>query len=209
MVTKAKKSGFAKHSIDAAIARGQGRSATGESLESAIVEAILPGNLGLLIDCETDNRARTIQDLRSVIKKHGGTSSPSSYLFSKQGRVVFESKSSIEVDDSLEVVINAGALDIWSEENGAIVISTEPSETRQVGEVVGKALGLQITSSDIIWTPIETTMTSLDNKEIIQDFSKMIDELNLADSSIRGIYMNIARGQVGEEDWNDLESKLT
>ncbi|TKA71829.1 hypothetical protein B0A49_06172, partial [Cryomyces minteri] len=86
-IATAKKSGFAKASIEAAIARGQGVSASGAKLESLTIEAILPPSVAVVIDCETDNKLRTLADVRLLIKHYEGNVTPTNYLFAKKGRI--------------------------------------------------------------------------------------------------------------------------
>lgn len=90
-----KRAGMSKPTLDAAIARGQGVTVTADgttaALEPLTVEAMLPGGVAAVIDCLTDNRARTLQDLRTAIVKDGGGSvGATAFLFERQGRAVFE-----------------------------------------------------------------------------------------------------------------------
>ena len=86
--------------------------AGGEKLENVTVEGILPGNVGVVVECETDNKARTMMTLRHVLKEAGGTATPSAYLFEKKGVVVFESQPGKGLDALLDIALDAGATDI-------------------------------------------------------------------------------------------------
>ncbi|GAM83741.1 hypothetical protein ANO11243_017310 [Dothideomycetidae sp. 11243] len=208
LITKAKKNGFAKDSIEAAIARGQGKSVTGAALESCLIEGILPGNIGVLVDCETDSRARTLQNLRLVLKRHGGVASPSTYLFEKKGKVILESKDGLDADDSLEAALEAGALDVEEDEDGKIVVLTEPTEVRAVADSISRRLGTQISSSEIVWLPNEDTAVPLQDAETAAIFSKFVDDLHENDATVQGVYMNITRGDLDDETWAELQSKV-
>ena len=82
-----------------------------------------------MIDCQTDNKARTLQDLRTVVKRHGAVSTPTSYLFDKRGRTVFDrDERDLKVDDVLEQAIDAGADDVEADESGNIVVCRTPRD---------------------------------------------------------------------------------
>src|ERR1700753_3936361 len=91
-IEKARKGGFPKALIESAIARGQGKSATGEALENVTIEAIFPGNIAVVLDFETDSRLRTLSNVRNIVKKSSGNVTPTAYLFKKKGQIVFRLK---------------------------------------------------------------------------------------------------------------------
>ena len=115
-----------------------------------MVEGILPGNVGVVVECETDNKARTMMNLRHVLKEAGGTATPSAYLFEKKGMVVFESQPGKGLDEILDVALDAGATDIEEGED-AITVLCEPGDTAALANSVSNSLNLQIRSSEIIW----------------------------------------------------------
>ncbi|PNS14442.1 hypothetical protein CAC42_3728 [Sphaceloma murrayae] len=208
LIVKAKKNGFAKQSIEAAIARGQGKSATGAALEAVTIEAILPGNVGVVIDCETDSRLRTLQNLRATVKRHGGAASPSSYLFKRIGRVVFESKEGMDADGMLETALEAGVLDVQDGLDGSVVVLCEPNDTKSVSEVIGTELGMVVSSATNAWVPNEDTVVPIHDAEAAATFSKFLEDLHNDDSTVQGVYMNIERGAVDEDAWAELNGKL-
>ena len=207
LVTKAKREGFAKTGIEAAIARGQGQGASGEKLESVTLEGILPGNIGLIVDCETDSKARTMMTLRHALKEAGGNATPSAYLFEKKGRVVFEAKEGVGVDEVLVVALDAGATDIESDDDGDIVVSCEPEDTAAVSEMVAKALKLQAKASEIVWAPVKDTLIDVASEQAAVDLGAFIDELNDREPGI-AVTMNVAPGNLSTDTWQDLQSRL-
>jgi len=209
LITKAKREGFAKASIEAAVARGQGRSLNGNALESVTVEGILPNNVAVIVECETDNKLRTLADVRLVIKEAGGSSTPSSYLFTKKGRIVFEQKDGVGVEEALDAALEAGAIDVEDVEDGRIVVSTEPGDTKAAGEAVAKALDLQIATSEIVWEPNEDTKIGMPNEDAAQELGSFIDELQEKEATVQAVAMNIAQGALEAETWKDLQSRLS
>merc|ERR1712093_873455 len=87
VLAAAKKAGFPKALLEGAVARGQGKSASGATLESITLEVIVPPTVAMIIESETGNRARTLMDLRYIVKRHGGSVTPTGYLFQKKGRI--------------------------------------------------------------------------------------------------------------------------
>ncbi|PGH09945.1 hypothetical protein AJ79_05561 [Helicocarpus griseus UAMH5409] len=194
VISKAKRSAMPKDTIEAAIARGQGRSSTGAALEPITIEALLPPlSVAAVIECMTDQKLRTLQEVRYLIKHHGGTTTPTSYLFEKKGRIVFEKVEGLNVDDYLEQAIDAGALDVDTDEQGRLRVFTEHSDTKDVGDKLSDTTGLNIETSDIIWDPNKDTMVKLESQE---DADKLEEILNVIrdDSSVQGIYTNSILG---------------
>lgn len=150
---------------------------------------MLPGTVAAVIECMGENKARVLQDVRIVIKDHGGTVTPTTYLFDKKGRIIFEKKNGINPDDYLDQAIEAGAADLDTDAEGRLVVYTEPSETKSVGEVLSKATGLAIEQSQIIWDPNRDTMVKVENEEHLNDLEDAMNALR-EESSVHDIYIN-------------------
>ena len=209
LITKAKKSSFAKSSIEAAIARGQGRSASGESLEAVTVEGILPQNVAMIIDCETDNKSRTLMNVRLVMKEQGGSLTPTTYLFTKKGKIVFQKHEDVGVDAVFEQALEVGALDVTEDADQQAVVFTEPTETKSVGKSMSKTLGLNIVESEIIWDANEDTKVPVETPELAADLIRFVETLQEREPSVRGVYLNVAPGSMDEESWADFQGRLS
>ena len=208
LITKAKKEGFAKLSIEAAIARGQGKSMTGVSLESVTIEGILPNNVAVIVDCETDSRLRTLADVRLALRDAGGSATPCAYLFERQGKVVFEPKDSIGLEEALEIALEAGAIDVDQDEAGSLVVSCGPSDTKSVGETMSDALGLVVRTSEIIWRPNEDTKVTLTGDDLADELGAFVDNVMDRETAVQAVSMNVAQGSSSEGAWSDLQSRL-
>lgn len=208
IITKAKREGFAKASIETAIARGQGRSTSGVNLESVTIEAILPNNVGLMVECETDNRLRTLADVRKVIKDNGGIASPASFLFEKRGRIVFDKKEQITSVEVFDAALDAGATDIDDLPDGRVVVYTEPERTRMIGDVLSQTFKLEVATSGIVWDPNPETKVDLLDNNAAQDLCTFVDELHDSDSNVQGLAMNLAQGPVDAELWSELQERV-
>jgi transcriptional/translational regulatory protein YebC/TACO1 len=188
-VARAKQSQIPKAIIEAAIARGQGVSASGQALEVVTIEAMLPGTVAAVVECMAENKARVLQDVRFTIKDNGGTVTPTTYLFEKKGRLVFEKKEDTNPDDYLDQAVEAGATDIDTDAEDRLVVYTEPTATKSVGEAMSASTGLIIEQSQIIWEPNKDTMVKVEDPEQIDQLEEILAALR-EESSVQGIYLN-------------------
>ncbi|KAJ5107753.1 Transcriptional regulator TACO1-like domain 2 [Penicillium angulare] len=188
-LSNAKRASIPKIIIEAAIARGQGLSVTGQALESLTIEAMLPGSVAAVVECQTDQKARVLQDIRHSIKTYGGTVTPTTFLFEKKGRVVMETKEGLNPDDYLDQAIEAGATDIITDEVGRLVIFTDPSETKKVGETFSKSAGLTIEELEMFWDPNQDTLVEVQDEEQAKAIDNILGSLR-DDPSVQDIYLN-------------------
>ncbi|KAL4976495.1 transcriptional regulator TACO1-like protein [Aspergillus desertorum] len=191
-LSNAKRAGIPKTIIEAAIARGQGLSVTGEALEPVTIEAILPHSVAAVIECLTESKARLLQDVRHAIKEAGGIATPTAYLFEKKGRIAFEKKDGVSADDCLEQAVEAGATDITSDEGGRIIVFTEPTETKNVGETLSKLAGLTVEELEIIWAPNQDTLVDLKDEQQVQEIEEILAFIR-DEAGVRDIYLNTSQ----------------
>jgi transcriptional/translational regulatory protein YebC/TACO1 len=194
--------------MESAIARGQGRSSTGSALENVMIEAIMPPTVAMIIEAETDNAKRTLGELRLLVSRHGGAVTPTNYLFQKKGRVSFEKdERNLGVDEVLDDAIEAGAEDVEADEDGSIVVWTEPNKTTAAAEALQKSLNLKVESSDIIWDANEDTKVPVDSADRAKTLSEFIDAVR-DNPNVQGLYANVAQGNLSDEVWEDLQGRL-
>ena len=205
-LTTAKKSQVPKAAIEAAMARGQGLSATGAALETVTLEAMLPPSVAAVIECQTDNKLRTLADLRLLIKDHGGTVSTVAYMFEKKGRVILQNKDGVSADDVLESAIEAGADDVQELDDGRVVLFTAPSDTKTIGEAVAAAMAMEIAEADIIYDANEDTLVALNDAEAAERLGGFVDKVQEL-GGIQGVYLNWAKGELPDEMWDELAGK--
>lgn len=205
-ITLAKKESTPKNVIDQAIARGQGRSLSGTTLESMKFEAMI-SSTAFILDVETDNKLRALQDIGGIIRKHGRTTA-TEFFFSRRGRVVFEKHQTLEIDDILEAAIELGAEDIEADEEANVIMWCQPAQTMQIAQGVAKKYGLKILSSDLLWSPNEDTRSAVDSLEDatkLADFVSALTEL----PEVQAIYSNAIKGPgVPEEEWAVFEENI-
>ncbi|KAK2747099.1 hypothetical protein FQN57_002354 [Myotisia sp. PD_48] len=189
LIQSAKRSGMAKATIESAIAKGQGHTPAGAALEALTIEAMLPSSVAIVVECLTDQKARALQDVRAIIKQSGGTVTPTSYLFEKRGKIMFEKKPNLDVDSYLEPAIDAGATDVDSDEDGRLIVYTEHTTTKSVADKLSSTTDLSTESIDIIWDPIKDTLATVESDEaagVVQNIINLLRD----DPSVQGIYLN-------------------
>lgn len=81
-----------------------------------------PGSAALIVECQSDNKKRTLQDVRLIIKQNNGLLSPTRYCFQQRGLLVYEG-GGVALEDILEPAIEAGAEDVELDVDGNIEVS--------------------------------------------------------------------------------------
>ncbi|KAL2263737.1 hypothetical protein VTK26DRAFT_5381 [Humicola hyalothermophila] len=207
-IAVAKKENVPKDRIEAAIARGQGKTSGGVALESITLEAMLPPSIAIIVDVETENKIRALQDLNLMVKKADGAVTSSKFFFSRVGRVVFETgDSGLDIDQIMDDAIEAGAEDLENDVNGNIVVWTQPSGTMQVCQAIGPKFGLKVLAMDIMWTANEDTKTKIDSSETTEVFAGLLEQLRKY-PEVQGVYSNVKKGAMSDEEWERIEMNL-
>ncbi len=151
-IVAAKAENMPADNIKRAIQRGTGE-LPGATYEEFSLEGYGPGGVALLIDINTDNRNRTVSEIRHVFGKNGGNMAEAgavSWMFHKKGDIVIP-KSAIKEDDLMGIVLDAGADDLRDDgENWEVL--TDPTAYEAVLEAVKKA-GLGPTSASVAMIP--------------------------------------------------------
>lgn len=151
-IQRAKDASVPKDNIERAVARAAGEIDT-EEWESLFYEAYAPGGVALLIEGLTNNRNRTSQDLRAILRKHGGTlSEPGSvrWLFERTG-LVLVAKGSDE-DSLMAAALDAGATDVIEDSDGAFEVLVEPRDVGALADRLREA-GFQVDSAEVTQRP--------------------------------------------------------
>lgn len=209
LIARAKKAGVPKDKIEAAVERGQGRSPEGLALESVVYEAVVPPSAtALIVDCQTSNRLRALQDIAAVIKKAGGAPGSSKFFFNRQGRVVFETgDSGLDPDSIMDEAIEAGAEEIETDGEGNIVVATPPTGTAQVAQAISEKYSLKVLTSKIVWAANKDTEVKLDSSPQLEDFIQLLETLNDM-GDVHAVYANIRQGNMSEEEWARIAENI-
>jgi YebC/PmpR family DNA-binding regulatory protein len=151
-VQKARDVSMPKDNIQRAIDRGTGEGADAAAIERVVFEGYGPGGAAILVEALTDNRNRTIAEVRHAFTKHGGSlGEPGSvaWIFEKRGVVVVDAERYGE--DDLIAAIDAGAEDV-QQDGDLLKVITDPTGLAAVREALESA-GVEIQSSDLAMEP--------------------------------------------------------
>jgi YebC/PmpR family DNA-binding regulatory protein len=124
-IMAAKEENMPKDNIDRAIKKGTGGAEGAAVFEEVIYEGYGPGGVAVLVEGMTDNKNRTVAEVRHIFSKHGGNLGENgcvSWIFEKKGSILIDKKL-VNEDTLMEVVIEAGAEDVREEENEYEVIT--------------------------------------------------------------------------------------
>ena len=173
---KANAANMPKDTIKRAIEKGSGTGETGE-LEEIVFEGYGPGGVAILVETMTDNRNRTVSDVRHAFSKYGGnlgTDGSVSYLFKKLG-IIHLSKN-VSEENPMEVVIESGAED-FSEEDDFYEVTTEANVFNNVLDVFKEK---KIEYIDAQLTLRADTLVPLDNdmSEKVLNIMEYMDDLD-------------------------------
>lgn len=195
-ITSAKRAGFPKAGIEAAVLRGQGKSAGGGVLENITIEAVAPP-VAMIVECSTDGKGKALQDLRFMLKKTlGARETPTAYLFERRGRVVFRGKEGCGAEEILEVALEVGGLDV-EDERDVIVVETETSAVVAVEKAVVDGLGLEVVSSELVWVANKDTSVDEDGVDagVMEGLRRLEEDLEEY-SGFATLYTNLNTAKV-------------
>ena len=136
-VMAAKEENMPKDNIDRAIKKGTGELAGGANYEEVTYEGYGPGGVAVIVDVMTDNKNRTVAEIRHIFSKYGGNLGENgcvAWMFEKKGSIIID-KGSIGEDELMELVLEAGADDVQAEA-GEYQVVTPPESFELVKKAV-------------------------------------------------------------------------
>lgn len=182
-IDAAKGANMPKDNIDKAVKRGTGEA--GEAIiEEVIYEGFAPGGIAILIKCLTDNRNRTVADLKHIVSKNNGSIGNAGsvmWLFDKKGVVTFLDPGAILNRDEFELaVIDAGAEDI-KDHDGVLQIICAVPNLKKVTEAV-EAMGLKPDGAAIEYLAKDFVNVDPAVQEQLDKFLEVLDDYDDVDS---------------------------
>lgn len=183
-VDKALSANMTKDTIQRAIDRGAGNS-DADNVEELVYEGYGVGGVAVLVEVMTDNRNRTVAEVRHAFSKCGGnlgTDGSVAYLFTKRGQIIVASP---DEDRVVEAALEAGASDVITLDAESFDVATDMADLVDVKDALVKA-GLEIIQAEIALVP--ATMVDLD-AENTPKVLKMIDMLEDLDD-VQNVYSN-------------------
>jgi len=176
-IQKARDNNMPLDNIERAIKRGSGE-AEGASLVEMVLEGYGPSGAAILVQALSDNRNRTLQDVRNIFSRHGGSLGESgcvAWLFDPTGLITVPINN-LDAEELELQAIDAGADDV-KVENGYVEIYAKPQDMEKVRAAIEQK-NLPIASSELIM--MSKNMVELDEKAALQAL-KLLDELEELD----------------------------
>jgi YebC/PmpR family DNA-binding regulatory protein len=189
---KARSANMPKDNIERAIAKGTG-AGEGDAYEEVVYEGYGPGGVAVYIETLTDNKNRTVGDVRHILTKHGGNLGASgcvSYLFEKRGVLNFD-REQVDADRLLEVALEAGADDV-TEEDAQLGVVVSPTGFESLKREL-LAAGFEPEQAGIEMEP--TTMIAVGGSEA-ESMLRLTDALDDLDD-VQQVYANF---DISEEE---------
>lgn len=184
-IDKAKAQSLPKDKIEAAIKRGSGNF-DGDDFEELTYEGYGPGGVAIMVECMTDNRNRTVAEVRHAFSKHGGNLGADgsvAYLFRKVGQFMFAPGA--DENALMAAAIDAGADDVLVDEDGSIEVLTAPGDFESVQAVL-VAAGLPPESGEVA---LRASLATRLEGDAAASMLKLIDMLEDLDD-VQNVYSN-------------------
>lgn len=184
-VDKALAANMKKDTIDKAIARGAGNT-DGDNYEECTYEGYGVGGVAVLVECMTDNKNRTVAEVRHAFTKRGGnlgTDGSVAYLFSKVGQLLFAKD--VDSDALMEAALEAGAEEFIENEDGSKEVETAFEEYFEVKQALIDA-GFTPEVAEITMKPSTTVELDREGAEKIMALVDMLEELD----DVQNVYTN-------------------
>ena len=185
VVEKAKAAQMPKDTMERAITRGAGG---GEGLELVALsyEGYGPGGVAIFVETMTDNRNRTVSEVRHVFTKAGGnlgTDGSVAYLFDKRGQIGFGSD--VDGDEIMDIAIDVGAEDVSVDEDGSIEVITMPKDFLGVKDALADK-GFEPRSAEVSMVPQTLNDVDVDAGEKVLRLLDALEDLD----DVTGVYTN-------------------
>lgn len=181
VLEKARHANMPKANIERAIQRAADKSAA--AMIEEVYEAYGPGGVGIIVEVATDNKNRTLPEVRHTLDKNGGRMADSGsvmFQFKRKGVIDVTEKG----EDALMTALDAGAEDA-TEENEGMVIYTNASDLMKVRQALIDA-GLTVTSAELSYVPSSYVPVDGENAEKLEKLLGAIDDLD----DVTNVYTN-------------------
>lgn len=176
-IDKANGANVPKDNIERAIKKATGE-LEGVNYESLRYEGYGPGGVAVMVDCLTDNKNRTVAAVRHAFNKHGGnlgTDGSVAYMFEKTGVIQFAPGS--DEDQIMEVALEAGALDIITDDDGSIEVLTAPDAFEAVRDAL-KAASMEFVEAEITQRASTLAEVDVETGQKVLAFLDVLEDLD-------------------------------
>jgi YebC/PmpR family DNA-binding regulatory protein len=184
-VDKAKSQSMPKDNIERAIKKGSG-DLDGADYQEIRYEGYGPGGTAVLVDCMTDNKNRTVAEVRHAFSKFGGNLGADGsvgYLFAHVGQLSFAPGS--DEDAVMEAAIEAGAEDVLVDDDKSIEVLTDPAEFESVRDAM-RAAGFESENAELTMRASNSAVLELQSASSMIKMLEMLEDLD----DVQSVYSN-------------------
>ncbi len=183
---KARAANMPKDNIQRAIDKGTGSSKDGANFEEVVYEVVGPAGSGFVVEAITDNRNRTVADLKAILNKNGGqlgSANSVAWMFERKGQIIINS-AGLDDDKELEI-IDSGADDIDKGEDEWIVY-TAVEQLNSVNKAL-KEKRIEIKEAGLVYSAKDQLdISNLEDQEKIERLYNLIDDMD----DVSNVYTN-------------------
>ena len=183
-VDKALSANMTKDTIQRAIDRGAG-GGDNDNVEELTYEGYGPGGVAVLVEVMTDNKNRTVAEVRHAFSKCGGnlgTDGSVAYLFTKRGQILIENA---DEDVVMEAALEAGAEDVIGQDDASIDVATTQNDVIEVKDAL-VAVGIEVLSAEVALVPSTTAELDSENAPKVIRLIDMLEDLD----DVQNVYTN-------------------
>lgn len=187
-IDNAKAASMPKENIDRAILRGTGGGDSAK-IDEIIYEAYGPSGMAMIIECLTDNKNRTVAEVKAILNKYYGSFANAgsvSYQFAKKGEIIINKSGGNNTDEKYEELIIESGADDYEIEDEIIIVYTSQSQLHQVKTEL-EAASLKIESAELTYLPNSYTDIESSKKETAEKLLDTLDDLD----DVNKVYTNI------------------
>lgn len=185
-IDKALGANMTRDTVDRAVARGAGTNEA-DDMEELTYEGYAPGGIAVLVEVMTDNRNRTVAEVRHAFSKRNGnlgTDGSVAYLFARKGQISFEP--GVDEEQLMDAALEAGAEDIESHEDGSVDVITPWEEVGAVKQALEEA-GFSAESGEVTMIASTTVEVDADGAEKIMGLVDALEDLD----DVQNVYTNV------------------
>ena len=185
-VDKALGANMTRDTIDRAIARGAGANDT-DNMEEITYEGYAPGGIAVLVEAMTDNRNRTVAEVRHAFSKRGGnlgTDGSVAYLFTRKGQLSFAP--GVDEDALMAAALDAGAEDLIAHDDGSVDVTTPWEDFAAVKEALSGA-GFSADEGEVTMIASTTVPVDAAGAVLLMELVDALEELD----DVQNVYTNV------------------
>jgi len=187
-ISAAKAANMPNDNVKRAIIKGAG-GAKGADYESIIYEGQGSQHVSVIVECLTDNRNRTVSNIRTIFNKNGGSmGSANSVMYNfKQIGVIEVAKSAFEEDDLMEIAIEAGAEELDAEGEDVYEVQTEMADLHAV-HLALEAAGVEVLKSSLVYQAVnKAEVNTVDKANSVMNLIEILEE----DEDVQNVFSNV------------------